>query len=291
MQISLDTNIAQTETDNVQQQFTNYQDYDETTALVLIGDRSSLPDNASDNVNTQTLQDDQVNTKSPGIDLPGFVSKKSRIIKHSLKLKQTQSTSDSEPIAVLVKPVDIENSLQAARQHWISLYGNPPPETVVAAAMPWLARDIWLHTEGCESELFTWSRANLNMNKLCSAWRSQNPTFERVIVVAGVLEDPFATNTLAQRMPTLIRRFVNSFKRSHNVTSFETLESTMTVHGALKILGLPTLAGASLTLGRIRESYKSKAFEAHPDSGGTTDGMRRINEAYQLLKELYRQKN
>ena len=26
----------------------------------------------------------------------------------------------------------------------------------------------------------------------------------------------------------------------------------------------------------------------HPDSGGTAETMRRLNEAYQLLKELYR---
>jgi curved DNA-binding protein CbpA len=26
----------------------------------------------------------------------------------------------------------------------------------------------------------------------------------------------------------------------------------------------------------------------HPDSGGSADTMRRLNEAYQLLKELYR---
>jgi hypothetical protein len=30
--------------------------------------------------------------------------------------------------------------------------------------------------------------------------------------------------------------------------------------------------------------------EVHPDSGGSTDAMRRLNEAYQMLKELYRQK-
>jgi hypothetical protein len=26
----------------------------------------------------------------------------------------------------------------------------------------------------------------------------------------------------------------------------------------------------------------------HPDAGGSEDSMRRLNEAYQLLKELYR---
>ncbi len=63
----------------------------------------------------------------------------------------------------------------------------------------------------------------------------------------------------------------------------------MTVHGALKLLDLPTTAGASLTLKRVRDAYKIKALEAHPDSGGSTDSMRRVNEAYQLLKDLYKE--
>ena len=108
------------------------------------------------------------------------------------------------------------------------------------------------------------------------------------MVVAGALEDPVATSSLAERMPTLIRRFVNRFRRSRQVTSFETLESTMTVHGALKLLGLSTQAGTSVTLSSIREAYKQRALEEHPDAGGSTDAMRRLNEAYRLLRELYR---
>jgi len=108
------------------------------------------------------------------------------------------------------------------------------------------------------------------------------------MVVAGALEDPFATSSLAERMPTLIRRFVNRFRRSRQVTSFETLESTMTVHGALKLLGLSTQAGTPVTLSSIREAYKQRALEEHPDAGGSTDAMRRLNEAYRLLRELYR---
>ena len=49
-----------------------------------------------------------------------------------------------------------------------------------------------------------------------------------------------------------------------------------------------TAAGSAHTLKKIREAYKTKAFEAHPDAGGSTDKMRKINEAYQLLKNLYR---
>ena len=62
----------------------------------------------------------------------------------------------------------------------------------------------------------------------------------------------------------------------------------MTVHGALKLLGLPTNAGLSITLLRIREAYKIKALSVHPDAGGSTESMRKVNEAYQLLKDLYK---
>jgi curved DNA-binding protein CbpA len=35
---------------------------------------------------------------------------------------------------------------------------------------------------------------------------------------------------------------------------------------------------------------REMALEHHPDAGGSLDAMRRLNEAYQRLKELYRQK-
>ena len=106
--------------------------------------------------------------------------------------------------------------------------------------------------------------------------------------MVGVLEDPFATADLINRIPTLVRRFVSRFKRKSRVNSFEALDSTMTVHGALKLLELSTAAGSAHTLIRIREAYKTKALESHPDAGGSTDEMRKLNEAYQLLKNLYR---
>ena len=104
----------------------------------------------------------------------------------------------------------------------------------------------------------------------------------------GVLEDPFATSDLINRIPTLVRRFVSRFKRNTRSNSFETLDSTMTVHRALKLLNLSTSAGSAHTFRKIREAYKSIALETHPDAGGSTDQMRKLNEAYQLLKNLYR---
>ena len=62
----------------------------------------------------------------------------------------------------------------------------------------------------------------------------------------------------------------------------------MTVHGALKLLNLSTSSGSAHTFRKIMEAYKSIALETHPDAGGSTDQMRKLNEAYQLLKNLYR---
>ena len=185
---------------------------------------------------------------------------------------------------------DLDKAGQVAEDHWRSLYGQPPGETVVEASMLWLARDLWPNVDASDGRSFTWSAANAAMEELCHGWIVSTPSLGRVMVIAGTLEDPFATAALAERMPTLVRRFVNRFRRSKQVTSFETLESTMTIHGALKLLGLSTQAGASVTLSSIREAYKAQALATHPDAGGCTETMRRLNEAYQLLRELYRQR-
>ena len=49
----------------------------------------------------------------------------------------------------------------------------------------------------------------------------------------------------------------------------------MTLHGALKLLQLPTAPGHRLTLGEIREAYRQSAMGVHPDSGGSAEAMRR----------------
>ena len=57
---------------------------------------------------------------------------------------------------------------------------------------------------------------------------------------------------LRNRIPTIIRRFVNKFKRNQNVTSFQTLESTMTVHGALKLFSpLPSTSTRVLSFAHV----------------------------------------
>ncbi len=270
-------------------------DYDETSALVLIGgsalqrtDHSVDADQPPNGLEKNSLARNR--RASAGIDLPGFVRKRTDQLRDSLGPHSASQKAREMPMVPGVSPLDLLESLQTASEHWLNLYGHPPGETVLEAAMIWLSRDIWPQVDGADGRPFTWTAANRLMQELCGSWVAKPASFDRVMVVAGVLEDPFATSSLPGRMPTLIKRFVNRFKRSRNVTSFQTLESTMTVQGALKLLGLSTLPGAALTLSSIRDAYKNQAMDNHPDAGGSTESMRRLNEAYLLLKELYRQK-
>ncbi len=270
--------------------------YDENTALVLVEGgqlqlnnkyvSSKLPD-----VEIGSSRGRLGESEPGGIDLPGFVRGKSSNLRKSLIKSKHKMLTDKDPTFALITPNNLQSALLRSESHWVDLYGQSPGDNVIEAAMIWLARDIWPNVDDSVGLPFTWTVVNIKMQKYCKSWEIKPPSFPRIIVIAAVLEDPFACDKLSERMPTLIRRFVNRFKRSRNVTSFETIESTMTVHGALKLLDLPTKAGSSLTLKRIREAYKLKATECHPDAGGSTESMRRLNEAYQLLKDLYRQKN
>ena len=263
--------------------------YDEDRAIVLVGSAGGLDTTRHDDRPIEPLP--PTRSAAPvgvGIDLPGFVRKRSTAIRESLT-PRSQPTTEI-PLVPVISDEQIKDWFDVALNHWLNLYGSNPGPTVMEAVMLWMARDIWPHIDGSEGRTFTWSQVNLSMMEFCKSWMVPSPRFEQVIVAAAVLEDPFASASVPDRIPTLIRRFVSRFKRSRKVTSFETLESTMTLHGALKQLELPTQAGQSLTLRSIRDAYKRKAVEVHPDSGGSTDAMRRLNEAYQMLKELYRQK-
>ena len=264
--------------------------FNEDRALVLIG-RSGLDvANEPDTPDSPQPRVKPVSTSQVGIDLPGFVRKRTTEIRDSLRQRAEPELAVDAPLLPAVESQFLRESAEATAEHWLNLYGKPAGDTVLEAAMTWLGRDIWPHADGTEGRTFTWSQTRRMFEDISPGWLETSPRFDQVIVVAGVLEDPFATSELVHRIPTLIRRFVNRFKRSRKVTSFQTLESTMTVHGALKLLNLPTTAGASLTLKAIREAYKQQALETHPDAGGSTEEMRRLNEAYQMLRELYRQK-
>ena len=264
--------------------------YDEDRAIVLVGAAGVL--NAADLDDLRFSEPQPTKPSAPaaagGIDLPGFVRKRSTAIRESLTPRPQPSSEI--PLVPVIRADQIQEWFEVALNHWVNLYGSNPGPTVMEAVMLWMARDIWPHIDGSEGRTFTWGQVNQSMSEYCKTWMVPSPRFEQVIVAAAVLEDPFASASVSERIPTLIRRFVSRFKRSRKVTSFQTLESTMTLHGALKQLELPTQAGQSLTLRAIRDAYKRKAVEVHPDSGGSTDAMRRLNEAYQMLKELYRQK-
>ncbi|MFM8277102.1 MAG: J domain-containing protein [Cyanobium sp.] len=204
-----------------------------------------------------------------------------------------RSDAATEPgiASVPTIPMDLLRQAQAeARQHWLGLYGHAPNDAVLEAAMLWLARDVWPQCDQCEGRSFTWSAACRAMAELVRDWEDGPPDFERVIVMAGVLEDPFSIATLPVRIPTLIRSFTQRFRHRRRSTSFAMLEQTMTLQGALKTLQVHSNPDQGITLGQIREAYREMALQHHPDSGGSVEAMRRIHEAYQLLKELYRQR-
>ena len=259
----------------------------EEKALVIIGNKNIEIKNVA--VNDSKSNEEQENLKdsgSTGIELPGFIRKQTTNLRRSLSKDKTVKNMEDTSITI-IDIDDLFKAKDAAEKHWIYLYGQKPTESVIEASMIWLARDIWPNVDGTENIPFTWNAACKMLNSYCNDWKIDSLTFDHVVILAGALEDPFSTKNLRSRIPTLIRRFVNKFKRSQNVTSFQTLESTMTVHGALKLLGLPTKAGSSLTLSFIRDAYKDKALSNHPDAGGSNDSMRKLNEAYQLLKDLY----
>ncbi|MBW3041966.1 molecular chaperone DnaJ [Prochlorococcus marinus] len=260
----------------------------EEKALVIFGNKNVEIKNVVVNqVKTNEMRPDQKELSSTGIELPGFIRKQTTNLKRSLSKDKTIKNMEDTSITT-IDINDLVKAKDAAEKHWIYLYGQKPTESVIEASMIWFARDIWPNVDGTENIPFTWNAACKMLNSYCNDWKIDSLTFDHVIILAGALEDPFSTKNLRNRIPTIIRRFVNKFKRSQNVTSFQTLESTMTVHGALKLLGLPTKAGSSLTLSFIRDAYKEKALSNHPDAGGSNETMRKLNEAYQLLKDLYK---
>ncbi len=260
----------------------------EEKALVIVGNKNiEIKNVAVNDFNANDVQNNKKDTVSTGIELPGFIRKQTTNLKRSLSKDKTFKNMEDTSITTIDFD-DLLKAKDAAEKHWIYLYGQKPTESVLEASMIWLARDIWPNVDGTENIPFTWNAACKILNSYCHEWQTDSLSFDNVVILAGALEDPFSTKNLRSRIPTLIRRFVNKFKRSQNVTSFQTLESTMTVHGALKLLGLPTKAGSSLTLSFIRDAYKEKALSNHPDAGGTNETMRKLNEAYQLLKDLYK---
>jgi hypothetical protein len=266
---------------------------DDSAALVLVGQGQwAMEGLGTEPPPTHTASPSlDGGAKSKGIDLPGFVRRRSQQLRRSL---QVENDTDAPQTSFAAWPQVSETLLRQSEEivasHWLNLFSQSPNDAVVEAAMSWLAHDIWPHADLCDGRLFTWTAAIRLMREVDPRWSDAPPSLERVIVTAGVLEDPFSAETLPLRIPTLVHRFVHRFRRRQRGTSFQTLESTMTVHGALRQLQLPTDSGQRVTLTQIRDAYREMALKHHPDSGGSLDTMRRLNEAYQLLKELYRQR-
>ncbi|MBO8233856.1 molecular chaperone DnaJ [Prochlorococcus marinus XMU1419] len=260
---------------------------DEDTALVLI--KSDVKKEVNEiSLNKRSTNNNQYKeTANSNISLPNFVEKKVKNLRRSINSEKLKENINDIQINT-IKETELMKCRIELISHWKTLYGSVPNDHVVEASMDWFERDIWPNLDGTENLPFTWSAANKLMSELCPFWLKKNPSLEIVLLMIGVLEDPFATSDLINRIPTLVRRFVSRFKRNNRSNSFETLDSTMTVYGALKLLNLSTSAGSAHTLRKIREAYKSIALETHPDAGGSTDQMRKLNEAYQLLKNLYR---
>ena len=261
--------------------------FDESGALVLVSQRQG-GELEADFIHPQPAGPQRIRSGAGGgIDLPGFVRRQSDQLKRSVSPTAQPDRSARDTFA-MVESSDLDAALETARRHWYELYGTEPNAHVLESAMTWLSSDIWAQADQSEGRPFSWSLACTVTTQLAPSWPPGTPSFEKVIVMAGLLEDPFSAATLSLRIPTLIRRFVNRFRKRHRGMSFETLQHTMSLHGALKMLQLPTAPGQRLTLADIREAYREQDLQHHPDSGGSAEQMRRLNEAYQMLKELYR---
>ena len=264
-----------------------YSNFHENSALVLIKSEFEEKTNNKSDKNIPVINNEVIEKPNLNINLPNFVGNKVKNLRRSINIEKTSHKLNDIQIKT-IKENDLIKCRIEIISHWKKLYGNIPNEHITEASMDWFSIDIWPNIDGTEHLPFTWSAANKLMSELCPFWVKKAPSLELVILMIGVLEDPFATPDLISRIPTLVRRFVSRFKRKNKGNSFEALDSTMTIHGALKLLKLSTSAGSAHTLIKIREAYKTKALETHPDSGGSTDEMRKLNEAYQLLKNLYR---
>ena len=205
---------------------------DEDTALVLI--KSDVKKEVNEiSLNKRSTNNNQYKeTANSNISLPNFVEKKVKNLRRSINSEKLKENINDIQINTIKETELIKCRIELI-SHWKTLYGSVPNDHVVEASMDWFERDIWPNLDGTENLPFTWSAANKLMSELCPFWIKKNPSLEIVLLMIGVLEDPFATSDLINRIPTLMRRFVSRFKRNNRANSFETLDSTMTVHGAL----------------------------------------------------------
>lgn len=191
--------------------------FDERGALVLVsrgaGEDAQLELTLHrDPGDPQASDSARPSARPRGIDLPGFVRRQSEQVRRSLQPKPKPEGESLDPLPQLSAEL-LDQALERVKGHWLELYGKPANEAVLEAAMVWLAQDIWPQSDQSEGRPFSWSLVMEVMSGLAPCWPPGPPGFERVIVAAGVLEDPFSGSTLVVRLPTLIRRFVHRFRR------------------------------------------------------------------------------
>ena len=267
---------------------------DESRAIVLIQsdlvsqrDTTQVSDETEESDLFQPVGQRTRARAGSGIELPGFVRQQAREVHRSLRAEPRRDPAD-RGLELLGAP-QLQEALATVQDHWQEVYGQTPTETVSEAAMVWLARDIWPQCDPSDGRPFSWNLAQQVVCSFCPSWPEGDPSLERIVVAAGVLEDPFSGSSLSLRIPNLITRFVQRHRsRQKRTMSFEAIDQTMTVHGALRLLRLSTVADHPYSLKDIREAYREQAQCHHPDAGGSAEAMRRLNEAYQFLKERYR---
>ena len=254
--------------------------------LVLTKDQEHAPEETDDSLLFSGVGASRPRGKT-GIQLPGFVRQQAREVQRSLRAEPRRDPADQG--LELLAATQMQEALATVQQHWQQVYGQAPSEAVTEAAMVWLARDIWPQCDPSDGRPFSWNLAQQVVCSFCPSWPDGDPSLERIVVAAGVLEDPFSGSSLGLRIPNLITRFVQRHRsRQKRTMSFEAIDHTMTVHAALRLLHLSTVADRPYSLKDIREAYREQAQCHHPDAGGSAEAMRRLNEAYQFLKERYR---
>ena len=246
------------------------------------------PQHVSSNRAETADEPQAANAGGGGIQLPGFVRKQAKRVKQTLEAPAHSSHPDTT--LALIRGADLDLALHQALHHWSEVYGQAPTDAALEAAMVWLARDIWPQSGDSDGRPFGWNLVQQVMYSYAPDWTEGQPSLERVIVAAGILEDPFGGSSLPARVASLITRFVQRHRsRTKRSTSFDAIDNSMNVHSALKMLQLATVADRPYSLREIREAYRTQAVSHHPDAGGSADAMRRLNEAYQFLKERYRE--
>ena len=236
---------------------------------------------------TNETPEPEAEERSTGINLPGFVSRRTTKLKRSLKEPVVSEAQASGERFEVMDNQQLSASIAAVQNQWMSLYGSEPSAAVLEAAMNWLGQDIWPSADASEGQSFTWNAVQQVMLGFCPSWEIREASVDRVVVAAGVLEDPFGAASLPMRVPSLVGRMTQRLRRRRRGSPFLDLQSTMSTQGSLKLLGLSTAPGFKLSLSDIREAYRQKALACHPDAGGSAEDMRRLNEAYQLLKQRY----